>query len=157
MLDYQIVNDHDRHSINDDVFEFWKKHNVLDEKKAKKRLNEVIGIVKSQNKLCGVCTAREAYLNDFQAHLDFVRRYLKTQNVGFRFLSFFNKFMHHIEENSELLYPQSIGIFLAVQNRKLNNKWKEAICSKTGFIYLGNFKKDYQMRVKYFKNSRLTH
>ncbi len=147
------------HRISSDlkreIVRFWMERNALTiREEAVERAEEVVFVVRSLGrKIVGICTAKEIFSERLNNFVYFYRTMIAPEHrrsglavdLLIKTRDFLEaRFVEGIEE-------KAIGILLTMENEEMNATFRQALCPKTGFVFMGFNRNRHQVRVYYFK------
>ena len=156
-LEYILVYGKHTKEIDDEIIRFWESEKALqnaDDYVLKKRLSEVIYIVKIGNEIAAACSCDLMFVSqlngDFLYYRSFVSQNYRNKNIAENLLdetyNYFNPFRTFNLKDVK-------GIYIIFENELLN-KYVRNYHHPLGGSLIGFEKNGNQIRVKYFTDAR---
>ena len=155
-LEYILVYGNHNEQIDEEIINFWESEGALaksDDFILKKRLSEVIYVVKIKNKIVAVCSCCSIFVSqlngDFLYYRSFVSKNYRNKNIAENLLQETYNYFNTLRTFN---LKDVKGIYIIFENELLNKYvrtyYHPIIGNLIGFEKNGN-----QIRVKYFDNS----
>jgi predicted GNAT family acetyltransferase len=140
-----------------EIVHFWMVRNALTiQEEAMERAEEVVFVVRSLGrKIVGICTAKEIFSKRLNNFVYFYRTMIDPDHrkIGLA-MDLLMKTRDFLEARFvEGTEEKAIGILLTMENEEMNATFRQAVCPKTGFIFMGFNRNGHQVRVYYFRGA----
>ncbi len=144
-----------------ELVEFWIQQRAIgDPARARARAGEAVCVARdADGAICAVATAVIRVLPRLLQPMYYYRLFLAKSVRGRALMPvFYNRCREVLQAyNAALPTPESLGIFIEIENRYLNSYFNRACVVEAGSdsIFIGYSPRGLQLRVTYFEGARL--
>ncbi|MGD1958001.1 MAG: hypothetical protein ACFB2Y_04055 [Fulvivirga sp.] len=137
------------------IVEFWKQYNVLDDALAMERIDQAVYTVcDKEDKICGISTASLVYHKVIESNVYLYRCFIaKSNRAPALDALLLLKTRDYLEQMTQL-DRKAVGLIVVAQNSFLK-KWNKAVWPDTDMMYIGNTEAGDPVRIYYFKGSKI--
>lgn len=141
--------------ITGDILEFLSER--VSDDQLSERADQVAFIVRDDDEIVATLSVFETHSDrlghNFYAYRIFVKESHRKKHIAGRLLNMANAYYEH-----EFLRgaTKNIGVLILSENQAFNTYRNEAIWPATGFTFIGYGPKEEHIRVKYFREARIS-
>lgn len=145
--------------LNAELFAFWKDNGAIgNEDEATRRGQQAVCIARDgDGKLCGVATAVVKVLPRLRQPMYYYRMFFAKSLRGHQqFVPFYRRCKQVLQEyNAGLPQPESLGILIELENRKIGMAYQHAYDKTFDAAFIGYSVRGLKLYVSYFEDAKL--
>ncbi len=159
-FDYDIVWQRLDDATRDRIVAFWQEHGAIrDEQAARKRVDQVVAVARTDQQIAGVCTAVDLMVPDLGEQLYYYRTFVAPPfRSGFIVRRLLFLAVQALEDYSRKHPGQSAGgVYLELENPSFARHLRQAVWPRPGleFVYVGRTARGLERRVRWFEHTTI--